>query len=55
MYANNGEKIKIPKCDCPEEECIADFKLRSKTRTKYPGACSIYYQSVIQGVYEMLG
>lgn len=55
MYANNGEKIKLPKCDCTEEECIADFKLRSKTRTKYPGACSIYYQSVIQGVYEMLG
>jgi hypothetical protein len=34
---------------------MADFKFRAKTRTKYPGACSIYYQSVIQGVHEMLG
>lgn len=55
MYANMGRKTYIPKCDCSEEECIADFKLRAKTRTKYPGACSIYYQSVLQGVYEILG
>ena len=55
MYANSGEKIYVPGCDCNEEDCIADFKLRAKNRTKYPGACSLYYQSVIQGVYEMLG
>jgi hypothetical protein len=55
MYANSGQKIYVPGCDCSEEDCIADFKLRAKTRTKYPGACSIYYQSVIQGVYEMWG
>jgi hypothetical protein len=50
-----GKETYIPKCDCSEEECIADFKLRAKTRTKYPGECSIYYQSVLQGVYEILG
>jgi hypothetical protein len=55
MYANMGKKINIPKCDCNEDECIADFKLRAKSRTKFPGACSLYYQSVLQAVYEILG
>ena len=55
MYANKGRKIYVPGCDCSEDECIADFKLRAKKRTQYPGACSLYYQSVIQGVYEMMG
>lgn len=55
MYANMGKKIIIPQCDCSEDECIADFKLRAKSRTKFPGACSLYYQSVLQAVYEILG
>ena len=55
MYANEGQKIIVPECDCSEEECFADFTLRAKKRVRYPGACSIYYQSVIQCVYELLG
>ena len=55
MYANQGEEIQLPGCDASDDDCFADFKLRAKKRTMYPGACSLYYQSVIQAVYEMFG
>ena len=55
MYVNEGEELKVPSCDCEEAKCIEDFYLRAKNRTTYPGACSFYYQSAIQAVYELLG
>ena len=55
MYANNGKHIYVPQPDCSESECVADFNVRAKTRLKYPGACSIYYQAAIQKVFELLG
>ena len=30
-----------------EEDCIADFEIRKETRLKYPGACSLEFQSVM--------
>ncbi|MEY3314042.1 MAG: hypothetical protein RLZZ578_1562, partial [Bacteroidota bacterium] len=30
------------------EECKIDYDFRKHTRTKYPGACSLEYQQVIQ-------
>ncbi len=33
---------------CSEEDCLADFVLRRDTRIKYPGACSLEFQSVMQ-------
>ena len=55
MYANMGMEVCVPSVDCSESECFADFTLRQNKRLRYPGACSIYYQSVIQAVYELLG
>ena len=55
LYANQGKSIYVPKVNCAESECIADFELRAKTRLKYPGACSLYYQSALQQVYKLLG
>jgi hypothetical protein len=37
-----------------EEACLADFVLRRDTRIKYPGACSLEYQSVMQILTECL-
>ena len=37
-----------------EERCVADFKLRSKTRLTYPGACSLEYQNIKKIVIETL-
>ena len=39
---------------CSEEDCIADFILRRDTRLKYPGACSLEFQSVMQIFTECL-
>ena len=36
------------------EICDADFKLRSKQRTMYPGACALVYESLMQIVIECL-
>jgi hypothetical protein len=55
MYANNGMKIKIPTVDCTDHECFLDFELRVKKRIRYPGASSLYFQSALQAVYELLG
>ena len=55
MFANQGNQIYVPGVDCSDAECVADFSIRSRMRIKYPGACSLYYQSAIQEVYKMLG
>ncbi len=34
--------------NCSEEDCLADFVLQRDTRMKYPGACSLEFQSVMQ-------
>ena len=37
-----------------ENDCVADFTLRSKTRLTYPGACSLEYQNIKKIVIETL-
>ena len=37
----------LPSLKCSEEDCIADFVIRKETRLKYPGACSLEFQSVM--------
>jgi len=37
-----------------ENDCVADFTLRSKTRLTYPGACSLEYQNIKNIVIETL-
>ena len=36
------------------ESCIADFELRDEQRIKYPGACSLVYESLMQIVIKCL-
>ena len=55
VYANQGKHVYVPAADCSDAECIADFEVRARTRLKYPGACSLYYQGAIQKVFAMLG
>ena len=38
----------LPNLKCSEEDCLADFVLRRDTRMKYPGACLLEFQSVMQ-------
>lgn len=39
---------------CSEEDCIADFVIRKNTRLKYPGACSLEFQNVMQILIKCL-
>ena len=39
---------KLPSLDWSDEECLADWTLRSKLRTKYPGAGAIEFQNFLQ-------
>ena len=47
-------KYTLPSLDATEEECIADFTLRKETRLDFPGACSLYFEGVMQIVLEVL-
>jgi hypothetical protein len=38
----------LPNLKCSEEDCLADVVLQRDTRMKYPGACSLEFQSVMQ-------
>ncbi len=38
----------LPNLKCSEEDCLADFGLQRDTRLKYPGACLLEFQSVMQ-------
>ena len=44
----------MPSLDATEEECIADFTIRKETRLDFPGACSLYFDGVMQIVVEIL-
>lgn len=44
----------MPSIDCEENECIADFQIRKRTRLNYPGACAIEYESIVQIVINIL-
>ncbi len=44
----------LPSLKCSEEECLADFVIRKKTRLEYPGACSLEFQSVMQILTQCL-
>ncbi len=38
----------LPNLKRSEEDCLADFVLQRDLRMKYPGACSLEFQSVMQ-------
>ena len=47
-YSINFFQHGLPSLKCSEEDCITDFVLRRDTRMKYPGSCSLEFQSVMQ-------
>ncbi|KAL7524123.1 hypothetical protein ACHAXR_001615, partial [Thalassiosira sp. AJA248-18] len=54
LYAYSNQWHKLPDLMMDEERCVADFKLRQKTRLTYPGACSLEYQNIKKIVIETL-
>ena len=55
LYATCDEH-KLPSIEDIEDKtkCLLDFNARKKWRAKYPGACAIEYESVIQVVIAVL-
>ena len=51
LYAT-ANSYKLPTLDWSDEECLADWTLRSKLRSKYPGAGAIEFQNFIQIMME---
>ena len=47
LYAT-ADSCKVPSLEWPDEECLADWTLRKKLRSKYPGAGAIEFQNFIQ-------
>ena len=47
LFKYSSLQHELPSLKCSEEDCIADFVIRKETRLKYPGACSLEFQSVM--------
>ena len=54
MYANAGNEITMPSLKSSNDDCLTDFILRRDARLKYPGACALDYESIVQVLVEIL-
>ena len=48
LWANAGTELSLPSIDSSENECIQDYVIRRDTRIRYPGACALEYESIVQ-------
>ena len=55
LYATSKEHA-LPSIDQIQDQsyCLLDFNTRKKVRSKYPGACALEYQSILQIVINIL-
>ena len=54
VWANAGMTMTMPSIDDPDNVCLIDYKERRDTRLKYPGACALEYESIIQTLLKKL-
>ena len=55
IWANCGEWAVLPALSSlSDHDCFVDFKLRSDAREKFPGACSLEYQSIVDIAINVL-
>ena len=59
VFADAGNKVSLPKLGEWDDasylrDCRIEFDLRKKTRSLYPGACSLVYQHLMQIITECL-
>ena len=54
LWANARERVKMTSLHCSDGDLLADFNIRKNTRIKYPGACAIEYQSIVQVALKVL-
>jgi len=54
IFARSGENVRLPNFNWSDEECIVDLKLRERIRAKYPGICSLEFQSVMDFMWKYI-
>jgi hypothetical protein len=54
FFARSGEAVNLPDLKWSDEECIADFQVRERIRTKHPGLCSLEFQSIMDFVWKFI-
>ena len=54
MYANDGNEITMPSLESSNDDCVADFILQRDARLKYPLACALDYESIVQVLVKIL-
>ena len=54
LFTSSGLKQKLPSLEWTQEECIVDLNFRKTSRLKYPGACSLEFQSILQIVIHCI-
>ena len=51
LYAT-ADTQKLPSLEWSDEECLSEWRVRSKLRSKYPGAGAIEFQNFTQIMLE---
>jgi hypothetical protein len=54
IFARSGEEVRLPNLNWSDEECIVDLRLRERIRGKYPGICSLEFQSVMDFMWKYI-
>ena len=55
LYATGNEHMLMNVTDIENRsKCVLDFDARKKWRSKYPGACALEYESIIQIVLNVM-
>ena len=54
IYSYILAQTPLPPLDLSDAQCIADLTLRKRVRRKYPGACSLEFQSAMQIALDCL-
>jgi hypothetical protein len=52
IFARSGEDVRLPNLNWSDEECIIDLQVRERVRAKYPGICSLEFQSVMDFMWK---
>ncbi len=54
VWARPGVEFKMPSLDYTDKQCYEDYIICQDVRLRYPGVCSLEYQSCVQIALETL-
>jgi hypothetical protein len=54
IFARGGDAVSLPSLNWSDQECIVDLQVRETIRAKYPGMCSLEFQSVMDFMWKYI-